>query len=477
MMQDDHGFAMILVVGLGAVLMLLSVVVVAVVRNSLSSASGHARFESALDVAETGLDDTLAKVQKDPLYSNCVCSELYTFSNELSERANAGTRLRSLAASGTGLETVTGGQYIAIRPGPPRTQCPGSEGCNADRVYAMSWAPSYAAWIAHAPNSKSRLLKNEYIFGPYAPGQAILTQGNLNLSGSVLVNAATGTSAGVHTNGTLTSSSASLTVTGDLTSSGAYNVNGNATVGSGSGGATPLQDVPVPDPNYLYGTLQESFGGTVNVVTGNYTGAWYDLCDDGKARARDNTNSTPCTGTVLATASGSTRFRGWNFAASGSGPPTWTMNESSKPYDGIYYVYGADAVINGKTRNGDPAWHASVLAEPKLGSTACSKTGGNIEWKLTDIANYIPGIVLLAGADLTDAANNSAGNGLFGAADQVYMHTSSADVTGYIIAGDQCPDSSKPSEIQGITLHFDSSAESPIKSLIRTTLWLEYVGS
>jgi hypothetical protein len=30
--------------------------------------------------------------------------------------------------------------------------------------------------------------------------------------------------------------------------------------------------------------------------------------------------------------------------------------------------------------------------------------------------------------------------------------------------------------VQGVTIHFDNKAESPVPSLVRTTLWLEYTG-
>jgi hypothetical protein len=66
---------------------------------------------------------------------------------------------------------------------------------------------------------------------------------------------------------------------------------------------------------------------------------------------------------------------------------------------------------------------------------------------------------------------------MFSAADQIYLSSSSQTITGWIIAGDACPDTSNPSKVQGVTIHFDKTAEAPILSAVRTTLWLEYVGS
>jgi hypothetical protein len=470
---DDAGIGLILVVGMMSVLAMLSLVAVSIAQNALSSSTGHLHFENALGVAENGIDQVLAQVQNNKSYVpfTGIAVGATDVSTPAKERAWARSQIATLATTTSNRTTTKQGQYIAFRP--------------SDRqiIYSMSWVPSYTAVMKKAKNSKSRLIKAEYIFAPYAPDKAILTQGDLNFSGSVLVDKVDpATAASVHTNGNVSSSNGSLQVTGTLTSSGSYSVNGNATVATGSGGTQPLVDVPVIDPRSVYQDpgLYASYGGTVGAS--GYTGQWYDLCSGGTVRARDNSSTTPCTGTALnLAADGVTKlypFRGWNFTpASAGNAPVWSMDEQSSPYDGVYYAYRTDVVINGKIHNGDPPWHATVLAEADTTAGLCNKVGGTITWKLTDIANMIPGTVLLAGHNLVDSANNDAGDGLFAAADQVYMNTSSATLTGYVVASDQCPNPSNPSTIQGIILRYDRTGESPVTSLVRTTLWLEYVGS
>jgi hypothetical protein len=466
----DEGFAMILVIGTALVLTVVAAVAMGLAQNALRSSSGHKNFETAIATAENGVDAALAQLQQSSTWSACGCTEAPFPSTTKAEFQWASTKILSLAAAGSPLLQQDGqGQYLAIRPSDRQT------------VYSMSWVPSYAAWNAHKANSKSRLIKAEYILSPYAPANALLTQSDLVFSGSVLVTkSGDATGASVHTNGGVSSTNGSLEVDGDVTSSGSYGINSNANVGAGSTGNTPLQSVPLIRPEDFYTTLRSSYGGTVG--SSGYTGSWYDLCDDGYVRARDTTDATPCLGTILNQSSGSPvyPYRGWNFNAAVNGNAAyWSMDEQSSPYEGIYYAYGTDVVINGKTHNGDPPWHATVLAQPKTNGNSCNKIGGTISWKLTDISNYIPGAVLIAGHDLIDTANNDAGDGLFSAEDQVYMQTSSATLTGYIIATDQCaPPSGSglgqgPSNVQGITLDYDQTAEVPVTGIIRTTLWLE----
>lgn len=452
-MRQDEGIGMLLVIATMMILSILIVVAVTIVTNSLQSSTAHNRFEAAAGVAESGIDATLAQLQKNTSYSICGCTTP-SFASTTAERTWAANQITTLAQSQPSMiQTTAQGQYLAIRPS------------NRQTVYSMGWVPSYAN------PKKTRLFKAEYIFGPYKPGEAILTQGDLNFSGSVLVkNDDTQSTAGVHSNGNVTSNNSSLEVTGALTSSGNYSVGGNATVGAGSGGQQPLEDVPVISPRYIFDTYSSTYGGPI--VNGQgYTGSWYDLCPDGYVYARD-TGTTPCSGTQLSSLG--VTFRGWNFhAATSTDPVTWSMDESSSPYDGVYYVYRGNAVINGKTHNGDPPWNATVMAESTQ-SSPCAKTDGDVSWKLTDIQNVIPGVVIEADRNFYDSANNDAGDGLFGAGNQVYMQTSSATLTGYVIAGDQCPNPSNPSNVQGVTLIFDLTAESPVQDVIRTTLWLEY---
>jgi hypothetical protein len=453
-LSGDEGFGMITVMGFSLVLFGLLSVAFTVGTNALQSSRSHYSFDQALDNAETGIDQMLGRLQKNTSYTLCGCTTpTGGFATEAAERSWARSTVAALAASQPSLLQSTGnGQFLSIHPS------------NRYTVYSMGWVPSYAKAV------KTRLLKAEYLFAPYKPTEAILTNGDLDISGSVLVDATdTTVPAGVHTNANVTTNNASLTVSGPVTSSGTYDVNGNVSVGSGSGGGMPLETVPSISARYVY-TSQSAA----------YSQNWYDLCPDGSVHSPDSAATTPCTGTALST--GGASYRGWDFTpGSGNTAPLWSMTTAASPYQGVYYVYQGDAEIGHGGGNSSTAWNATVIAEAKAGgstdSATCNKLGGNISWKLYDVSAYISGLVMEAEGDLTDSANNNAGDGLFAAGDQVYLSTSSATLTGSVVAANQCPNTSNPSTVQGVTLHYDQNAEAPIQSVVRTTLWLEYVGS
>jgi hypothetical protein len=464
--SDESGFGLILVVGFTMVLLIMLMVGAAVSINSLRSSRTHATFEQALAVAEAGVDQTLAILQQDKTYNPCSCAIPATaLATDTAERAWARSTLTSIAATRNAAGTLpknSQGHYLAIRP------------TGAQKVYAMSWVPSYGA-----TGAKTRLIKVDYLFSPYKPGNALLTNGDVDFSGgSVTIkglgDTCPGTAAApVHANGSISGSANSSCVSGDVTASGSYTMAG--TVGPGSSGSAPLETVPTIDPLAVY---------TDDAVNANvaYTSNWYDLCPGGIARSK---GTTPCTGAQLAdtTVTGlAPGFRGWTYSKTGN-LETWTMGTADSPYSGIYYVYQGDANVTGGTTGQNPAWNATVFAEAKAngapGSSAtCNKLGGNISWHNTDVTNYMAGMVLEAGADLNvEASNNTLKLGLFAAADQVYMQSSSATtVTGAVIAGDACSNGGSASTLQGLTLDFDGTFETPVKSVIRTTQWIEYVG-
>jgi hypothetical protein len=446
---SDSGIGMVLVIGTTTVLMLFVATTLKIGIDSLRSSRTHVQFEDALGVVETGIDQTLTRLQANSAYTACGCTAP-SFATDTDERNWAKTTIKNLATNNPSLiQNAPGGQFLAIRPG------------NKQTVYAMGWVPSYSAAV------KTRLLKAEYLFGPYKPGNALLTSGDLNFSGSVTINTADpATSSPVHTNGSVTSNNSSLTIVGDLTSSGSYNVGSGANIGSGSAGGQPLEVVPTLNPRDVYANV------ATDATLATYKANWYDLCPDGKVRSMSS-SGVPCSGGLVQDAS-TTMFYGWQYTAgTGSVPPVWTMSMSDNTPPAVYYVYQGNAVISGQS--GSTPWTGTVLAEA-ANQTTCNKFGGDITWKLTDIANYLPGIVFLAGADLYDQANNNAADGMFGAADQVYFQTSSASLKGWVVASDQCPNPGAPSSVQGVTISYDQNTEAPIKSVIRTTLWLEYVG-
>lgn len=471
--RDEAGISLILVVGFTMILMIFSGVVVALASQINTDGQLHQRFDLALDSAESGIDQSFGRLTADHTYSvgpNVptggfpTCAAGYSGTKE---QCWAKQQLLNLAATQPSLlQTVSSGQYLAMRP------------ANRQTVYAMGWSPAYGA-----PNVKVRMLKSEYIFAPYRPKEAILAGSSLDMSGSVLVDSPDGSPSGVHSNGDITSLP-SDTIAGPVTASGNYD--GRASVTNDpdhlTGSLTPEESVPEANPRVAYVTL---------AADPNYTNSWYDLCPDGSVHGPDTVGFQPCAGPVL---SASGPYRGWSFYGTGStqckialanstfsDAPCWLMNQKDSPYSGVYYVYQGDAMIGHTGGNSSQAWNATVIAEANasgpVNPATCNKQGGNIDWELYDIQNYVTGLVLEAGADLYDSANNNASDGLFVAADQVHMHTSSATLTGAVVAADQCKGSPADSDqVQGVEIHFDETGEAPLTSIIDTTLWLEYVG-
>jgi hypothetical protein len=457
--RDEEGSGLLMVMGFMTIVLGLVTVVSAVSIRTLTSSRNHVTFEQALDVAESGIDQTLARLQKNANYAT-VGVIARDFSSEADERNWAKAQVNTLVAAGA-VQTTDEGEFVAFKPTNTAT-------VRSSTVYSMGWVPSRTD-----RNAKQRLIKTEYLFAPYKPTEAILTAGSIDLSGSVLVDSTTGAASGVHSNGSITSLPSDH-IAGPVTASGTYD--GRAGITNDpehlSGSNTPLETIPTIDPRYIYDN-QVSL----------YPNSWYDLCPDGTVRR--GTSAGPCQNlSTLATVSGNGTYMGWSFAArSGNTPATWTMGLRNTTFAGIFYIYRGNAVINGQTQNHGQPFNATIIAEAQAGgssnSASCNKLGGDIDWKLADVTAFMPGVVMVAGGDLYDSANNDAGSGLFAAADQVHLHTSSASLTGYLIASDICRGSAASpdtNEIQGVSFHYDETGEAPLMDVIRTTLWLEYVG-
>lgn len=448
--RDEGGFALILVLGFTAVLGALIAVGTTIGVRTLQSSAAHVNFENALAVAETGVDGTLAQISE--AYNStpsvdytspsacAITAPSATFTDDDTERAWARDALSALPDSC--LTTLPGGQYVAIRP------------TNRNAVYSMSWVPHRD--IAKA---KRRLIKAEYLFAPYKPTNAVLTQGGLDFSGSVAITSVSSTPSDVHSNSTIGGYNSSTSIAGSMSASGTLSGSCPSSVTGGCTAGAPIQALPNISARRYYDSQRAA-----------YASNWYDLCPDGAMRApAPAAGALPCTGSPLSTTNG------WEFAVIG-GVPTWTLPRTAGgPYNGIYYVYQGDAVI-GSNGNSSTTWQISVLAEAEQGVTnpaTCDKRGGNVTWRLFNLTPWLSGLQLLAEGNLTGDANASAGSGLFLAGDKVDLQTSSSTITGAVIAANSCA-AAGGNTIQGVTINYDDTMETPLSDIIRTSLWLDY---
>ena len=156
---DDQGIALAMVLLITVAISGLIAAMVIIGTGALRSSTGHAKFDQSLAAAEAGIDSLLSELQADQAFTNAgsvPSSWATTPPTEAEEQAWA--RAAILAQDSSAVQDAGVGEYVAIKPA----------GWNV--VYAMGWSPSKAA-----PNATARLIKAEYLFAPYKPGNAILT--------------------------------------------------------------------------------------------------------------------------------------------------------------------------------------------------------------------------------------------------------------------------------------------------------------
>lgn len=443
----DSGVAMVATVGLVMVITALMVVAVVTSTAALRSSRDHVSFEQSLAAAEAGVDANLALVSEaynagNPGWTNpAPCALPAPTSVDLStaaaERAWAQSRLSALPASCT--VSTPQGRYVAGRA--PTRQA----------VYSLGLSGA-----AGATGTRTRLLKAEYVFAPFAPGKALLANGGLDFSGSVAVsNVDPSLPAGVHTNGSITGYNNSLTVSGSVTATGSLAGSCPSGVAGGCTAGAPVEAIPNTNTRVVW----------ANEAT--VEPKWTDLCPAGVAKKPNPGDSAPCQGTSVSPGP-------WEYDTVG-GIPTWSYPRSGSNVPGVYYVYQGNAVVGGNGNSNDVR-QITVLAEPApTGGSAgtCGKLGGDITWKLFTLQPYLSGLALHAGGSLYGSANADAGPGLFLAADRIDLQTSSSTVIGAIVAKNECA-AAGGNTVQGVTIKYDRTIEAPVNDIIRTTLWLEY---
>lgn len=497
--RGDDGLAMLLVIATMGIISLLILVVFGIADRSLLSSRTHATFEQALSTAENGIDLGLAQVNAvynavgtdsfatpettqtwDP---TPVCAATAvdapapsTIDTAVKERAWAKQQILAIASAYPSCIRSAGvGQFVVLKPR-------NTTSAIRQTVYSMGWVPGY-----NKPNAKARLVKAEYLFAPYKPSNAILTNGNLELDSSTTVTTGGTYSpslAAVHTNGTITVPNGNPTVTGPVSSSLATTAQSN-NFSSNTGGkavVSPKENVPLIQPTSVYKTQ-----GPLVTAAGL---SWNDLCTNtlvtpnvGEVRSWASTG--PCTGTLITTLANGGSWHNWTYSKATGQPATWTASKLDSTDSAVWYIHAGNVDIG--PGNGSVP-QISILADS--GGQSCQKTAGYIHWDHIDLgAPAITNTFMVAEADLVTDANWKAGSatggtvvsGLFVAGDQVNMQTSSAGAYGAVIAGDQCPAVSGDlanggNVVKNPSIYYDPNAEAPLTDIVRTTLWLEFVG-
>ena len=169
--RGDEGVAMVLVLGIATIVAALVAVTMAMSLQSLKSSRQHVTFESAIAVAETGIDEILAEINTgynstpvvnwvNPAPCNWDVSGLVPFPTADTERAAARAKLLALAVVPGCLKSSGSGEYVAVHPTGNQT------------VYSMGFSPSYQAFEDGVKDAKARVIKAEYLFnGEYGGPQ------------------------------------------------------------------------------------------------------------------------------------------------------------------------------------------------------------------------------------------------------------------------------------------------------------------
>ena len=251
--RDESGFGMITVLGYSIVITIFLGVAVTLVLSVLKSGNGHVKYGQTFDAAEAGLDQSLSRLQKDQNWNTGVADTVpatwvYGFPDQETEKHWALDRVNADLAAGGQVTQTPEGQFFVVKPP------------NTHTVYSMGWVPDRA----HA--QRTRLVKSEYLFSTYNPTNAIITSGNIDISGSFTLSQVPGTTGlpNVHTEGTV-GCNASLNVPPGTRV-------GSVLANSCGGVRDPSQIVPTVDPRFIYTSQSD-----------NYAHDWYDLCPDGAA--------------------------------------------------------------------------------------------------------------------------------------------------------------------------------------------------
>lgn len=284
------------------------------------------------------------------------------------------------------------GEAYGIRPVDP-------SGAPVDVIFGVGFVPAFGA-----ENVRIRVVKYQIDEDLFTPAFAFLAGADLpiNGNGSIL---APGCStdpddcdADVHVNGdVLKGSSGSYVIEGRVSVANGTCPSGGVIVGGCVATSDGAEEEPVPDVE-----ARDFYNREVDNLNPDSSGApteWYDLCPDGTVRGPSAAGPCDPTQPVIWPDGSGTRFRGWQWR---NPQNTW---QATAVDSGVYYVYQADADVNGSTGVGPRAVSIFVERDPakptRSGSLA---TGGNPKLEAA-----FPDVLFVADADLKMKGTGGAG--------------------------------------------------------------------
>lgn len=498
--HDESGVA--LVFSLIAVLVIGGLIVVMVARALAEQGltADEAEFESAIHIAEAGIDDVIQEVNDDndflteaPATATPTTPGLfvggephqYPLATTATNAAQFEWALSIAEEGGCTLVDYGEGEACGIRP-----YIDLNANGTADRdeeqlfMFGIGYEPSRAA-----PDRTVRAIKITFDNALFAVDDAVRTNDVLNLTGSSLT--VTGTVSNVHTNAEFS-----------FSGSGCPTIDGTVTFEDPVTGACGAVQGPQKDlPPILALDYYERSPDYVDCITTSctgvvYDGEWYDMCPDGTVQAPDVENGTvagtfqleasfaPCDGDNIITSTGV--WRGWEWDGS-----QWEIpnNSTVSPADGegIFYFHHSNVDLRGGLGSPGNPVRATMITSA---ADVCGTSDGSVDGSITLAGNVYVEALLTAESGsgiqfITDrdvyftGASSGTLSGFVGAHEQLQMSGNSS-LNGAIFAEDACHTAGSPVDanlINGsVTIVNDSVLVLDGDGKTRVTAWSELFG-
>lgn len=337
-------------------------------------------FEDTVHVAEAGAEVYMGRLAED----NSVTSEVDGKEVEGPEAVGqdpATWAIEEATRKSDGLTydhdkvTLAGGETVALRP----------SGEDNEFIYGVGFVPTREAYEAHiatgAGEAYARVVRVQVAFAPntFQPDHAMLTGGNLDLSGGYEIY---GSSGSVHTNGAIAIDGSSGTADSGISYSGSCNK--GCDQASGPVAEEPIQELDIED-----------FWSSPEAIEITGAGDWYDYCA-GTWYKRSLNDDYPCHGTNGPVGSTDPNIEPWTGL---------NYNNPLVDSDAVYYFHDED-------RDSDAGNDNIEVKQPSGELTFI--TAGTVDIGPTADADpptaRYPGWFIVAEDDVTVGGNASSGS-------------------------------------------------------------------
>jgi len=335
-LAGDDGFALAITMSLGAIVFLLSTVMVTRGVRQVTMTALDIRWDRALDSAEAGLDFGIQILEADGEYATGDVPP--AFATPKAEREWA--VLTALGKPASEVVVTPTGEFVVVKP-------PGTA-----LLYSVGFSPTRDAAVR-----SERAVRIGYTLSPieWEVEFALLVGDDLTLGGNTTINDTNDNfGASVHANGELSTTGGSYVVEGCVTSS--------ATVQPGAINCPPSpiapRSIPTIDPLLMYPF------------------AHFVLCDDGVPyggpahSVSPDPDGVPCTGdetpVVLEAWSSKKLGNVWNWKTT-----------TSTPTEGVFYIHHGD--FNGKVgADNSPAAEITIILSSSSDGACTGKSTGKV---------------------------------------------------------------------------------------------------